>query len=395
MGRLSSRAAVLLVFLAGGCAEDQVDKRPALWTLFDMRDAMTADAPMAVTSRYPKGILPSEILAPAGDGTATLKVIPAFSEGQPAAYVMPEIWADFDEVWVQPWYVLLTAWDGKSPNQNRAKLTDGTNAPPVFDVGPRSLFYSPLWLRYYAVLPADADPAAYTSAERIFDEKLAVYPNVAWTYSMRPADVRLPAAPIVHPYLQTPVASFLTQSDTSWVDDESMGYFDEGSGNFTFRTEDLVVNEVPLFELARRGPDGAPLSLGAPRVMGSGPPFARRPADAPNGRPRFGAYSRIYFAVAPATAAAFDPDASPEAVALLTAQGLDPQAYRGRVATNGAKVADTDVACFAATDFPASCNWLDSQAKIEDSLGVVNIIATEVTACSPLVFYAGKGIGGR
>jgi len=395
MVRSSSRAAVLLVAMIGGCAENQVEQRPELWTLFDIRDALTAGAPIAVTPRYPQGIQPTEILTPAADGTATLKIIPAFSEGQPAAYVMPEVWADFDEVWVQPWYVLLTAWDGKSPNQNRAKTADGMNAPPVFDVGPRSLFYSPLWLRYYAVLPEGADPAEYTSAERIFDEKLAIYPNVAWTYSVRPADVRLPDAPIVHPYLQTPVASFLTQSPASWVDDESMPYFDEGSANFTFRTADLVVDETPLYELARRGPDGAPLSMGAPRVMGSGPPFARRPADAPNGRPRFGAYSRIYFAVAPATAAAFDPDASPDAVALLTAAGLDPQAYRGRVATNGAKVADTDVACFAATDFPASCNWLDSQARIEDSLGVVNIIATEVTACSPLVFYAGKGIGGR
>ena len=152
----------------------------------------------------------------------------------------------------------------------------------------------------------------------------------------------------------------------SWVDGESMGFIDEGSGNFTFRTTDLVVDEVPLYELARRGPDGAPASLGAPRVMGSGPPFARRPADAPGGRPRFGAYSRIYFAVVPAAAGAFDPDASPDAVALLTAQAIDPQAYRGRVAT--------DVACFAATDFPAGCTWLDSQARIEDSLGVVNIL---------------------
>jgi hypothetical protein len=174
-----------------------------------------------------------------------------------------------------------------------------------------------------------------------------------------------------------------------------MAYFDEGSANFTYRTADLVVDETPLYELARRGPDGAPLSLGAPRVMGSGPPFARRAADAPGGRPRFGAYSRIYFAVAPATAAAFDPDASPDAVALLTAAGINPEAYRGRVATNAVKVADTDVACFAATDFPASCTWLDSQARIEDSLGVVNIVATNVTACSPLVFYAGKGISGR
>ena len=89
----------------------------------------------------------------------------------------------------------------------------------------------------------------------------------------------------------------------------------------------------------------------------------------------------------PTAAGAFDPDASPDAVALLTAQAIDPQAYRGRVAT--------DVACFAATDFPAGCTWLDSQARIEDSLGVVNILRTEVSACTPLVFYAGKAISGR
>ena len=300
---------------------------------------------------------------------------------------MPEVWAYFDEVWVQPWYVLVTAWDAKSPTQNRAKTMDGMNAPPVFDVGPKSRFYSPLWLRYFAVLPEGADPAVYTSAERIFDEKLAVYPNVAWTYSMRPDNVRLGDAPVVHPFLQAPVAGFLTEAPTSWVDGESMGYFDEGSANFTFRTADLVVDEVPLYELARRGPDGAPAPLGTPRVMGSGPPFARRVADAPGGRPRFGAYSRIYLAVVPSAAAAFDPDASPDAVALLTTLGVDPQAYRGRVATDGA--------CFAATDFPASCTWLDSQWRIEDALGAVNILPTEVTACTPLVFYAGKAISGR
>jgi hypothetical protein len=88
----------------------------------------------------------------------------------------------------------------------------------------------------------------------------------------------------------------------------------------------------------------------------------------------------------PSAAAAFDPDASPDAVALLTAQAVDPQAYRGRVATDGA--------CFAAATFPASCTWLDSQARIEDALGTVNILPTEVTACTPLVFYDGKAISG-
>src|SRR6187551_1902717 len=241
MGRSTARAVTLLISICGGCTASETGDhaKPKLWTLFELRQALDSGEAVAATGNYPQGINPQEVLAPVGDGTATLQIIPAFSEGQPAAYVMPEIWADFDEVWVQPWYVLLTAWDGKSPNQNRAKTADGMNAPPVFDVGPRSLFYSPLWLRYYAVLPEGADPAAYTSAEKIFDETLPIYPNVAWTYSLRPDDVRLPDAPIVHPYLQTPVASFLTQSPASWVDDESMAYFDEGSANFTYRTADL------------------------------------------------------------------------------------------------------------------------------------------------------------
>jgi hypothetical protein len=388
MGRPRACAPVLLAGAISGClsssdpADD--DGRPRLWTLFDLSEALAAGEPVAVVPSRPQGIDPHEMLAPADGGGATLKIIPAYSEGQPAAYVMPEVWTGFDEVWVQPWYVFVTAWDQNSPFQNRAKTADGMNAPPVFDVGPRSLFYSPLWMVYYAVLPAGEELEEYTSADTIFNEKMELHAGLPWTYSVRPDDVGLAAAP-VHPYLQTPVASFLNAAPASWVDGEEMAYFDEGRTNFTYR-DGWVVNETPLYELAHRGPDGAPQLLGAPRVMGSGPPFARVPADAPAGKPRFGAYSRIYLAVAPATAAAFDPDAAPDAAALLTAQTLNPEAYRGRVAANAVKIASADVACFAAADFPASCTWLDSQGRIEDSLGAANIVRTEVTACTPLVF---------
>jgi hypothetical protein len=261
------------------------------------------------------------------------------------------------------------------------------NAPPVWDVSPDSLFYSPLWLMFYAVLPPGADPALYTSAERIFNERLEIHPGVPWTFSARPDDVTLgPATPPTHPFLPAvQTATFLSQSDTSWVDGQRMAYFDEGANNFKYDPAALVAEETPLFVLAQRGLDGNPAPMGAPRVMGSGPPFARRPADAPGGRPRFGAYSRLYVVVAPAAAAAFDPDAFPDAAAILTTQAIDPQAYRGRVAT--------DAACFAKPEFPASCTWLDAQAKIEDSVAPANILRTDVTACTPLVIYGGKGIG--
>src|SRR5262245_41814167 len=233
MGRPNARAPFLLVGAISGClsssdpADD--DGRPRLWTLFDLRAALAAGGPVAIVPSRPQGIDPREVLAPADGGGATLNIIPAYSEGQPAAYVMPEVWAGFDEVWVQPWYVLVTAWDQNSPSQNRAQGADGMNAPPVFDVGPRSLFYSPLWIVYYAVLPAGADVAAYTSAEKIFDDKLELHMGVPWTYSVRPDDVGLAASPPVHPYLQTPVAGFLNAAPTSWVDGEQMGYFGEGS----------------------------------------------------------------------------------------------------------------------------------------------------------------------
>ena len=108
MWRSTAPAATLLISIIGGCTASEADDqdRPQLWTLFELRDALDSGETVAVTNKLPQGIKPQEVLAPGADGIATLKIIPAFSEGQPAAYVMPEIWAHFDEVWVQPWYVL-------------------------------------------------------------------------------------------------------------------------------------------------------------------------------------------------------------------------------------------------------------------------------------------------
>ena len=373
-------------------AEAQADnRRPQLWTMFDIHRAYLEGRTIAPTQSFPSGFPADAFLNPGPDGTATLKIIPAYSEGEPAAYVVPELWVNFDEVWVQPWYVLVTAWNERSTAQNRLRNAEGMAAPPVFDPHPRSLFYSPFWLVFYAVVPEDSPLDKYTNTEKLFSEKRPIYPGPPWIYSVRPDAITLEMNP-VHPYLRKPVATFLNQAPISWVDDEQMPYFNEGANNFKY-DDKLVVEEVPLFVLSRRDASGVPAPIGAPHVVGTGPLLARKPADAPALRPRFGSFTRFYFATVAATAAAFDPDAYPEAAALLVAQGKDPEAYRGRVANNGVKVAETDRACFSLPDFPTSCRWLDSQSAIEDAVGVINIQKTEVTACSPIVFYGGKGIG--
>ncbi|HEY0705303.1 MAG TPA: hypothetical protein VGG33_00810, partial [Polyangia bacterium] len=307
--------------------------------------------------------------------------------------IIPEIWLHFDVLWLQPWYVLVTAWDERNPNANRLKdpAMMNANVPPVWDVGPRSLFYSPFWVVFYAVVPPGTAPERYRSAERIFDDGLEVHQGPAIIYSVRPDDVVFDTDP-VHPHLNKPTSN-IGQAPASWVDGERIAYFNEGGNNFRWDPIKLEVEEVPLFFFHRRNEAGVLVPLPAAPVMGSGPLFGRRPPDAPNLRPRFGAYSRFHIAVVSPTAEVFEPDEQPEAVAALQAKGIDPNVYKGRVASNGRKVAETDRVCFTQPEFPASCTWLDSQARVEDSVGTQNIVRTEVSACSPLVFYGGKGIG--
>jgi hypothetical protein len=395
--RAALRVSFVLSLLGSACADfdltfadpEPPPIKPRLWTLFDMQAALGESDPerrnIAQSITFPTGFAVETFLVPNRTG-ATLRVIPAFSEGDAAAYVLTEIWVGFREIWVQPWYFLVSAWDDKSPQMNRAKYPADPmmNYPPIWEVHPRSLFYSPFWQVYYALLPAGADPTRYTSAEKIINDKLPLYLGPPFIYSARPDAITLDMRP-VHPYLEAPVATFLNQSPVSFVDDEKIAYFSQGSNGFKFDSKQ-VVEEVPMFLFVRRNDKGSMVLLNAPNVIGTGPLFARRPADAPGGRPRFGSYSRFHLAVVPATAAAFDPDAHPEAAALLTAKMLDPRAYRGRMATNGACFADM-------VNFPAGCTWLDSQARIEDALGAANLQRTEISSCSTVVFYGGKGIG--
>lgn len=361
--------------------------------MLDLERALVNDELVAQAPAFPGGFAASELLT-GTPGVATVpKVQPAYSEGVTAAYVTTDLWVGYDEVWVQPWYYLITAWNAASPMQNRLKLADGkTQAEPVFDVGPRSGFWSPFWQIIYAEVPADANPERYHSAQTLLDDGAPLHVAAPWVYTVRPASVGLgDTGKLLHPYLGKEVAG-VSLGAGAWVDGELSPYLNLGGRNFRADSQ-LVVEEVPLFLFARRDAAGQPQRLPLPAVVGSAPLFSGRPAEIADGRPLYGAFSRVHLAILPATAVPFDPDVHTAGAAALTARQVDPNGYRGRVALDGAPAMAGGASCFDGATFPASCRWLDSQARIEQTLGPSALIRTEVTMTSALVFFDGKGIG--
>jgi hypothetical protein len=364
------------------------DVRPALYTLFDLEQALRTGGTIAPNSAFPQGMPATDFLEPRG-AEAALRVAPAFSEGAPAAYVATEIWVNFPEIWVQPWYFLVSSYSDR-PLQNRLRDAAGMPSPPVFDVSHKSRFYSPFWQLIYAVAPAGASADRYKSAETIFNDRLPLHFGGGWVYSVRPPGV-VGDNKLLHPTMGTEIG-ILSSQPAAWIDGESVPYFNQGGNNFTY-DERLVVEDVPLFQFARRDAAGAVTPLNVPRVMGSVPLYSRRPAPMVNGRPGFGAYSRLTMAIVPATAAPFEAATAAAAVEVLKTKMLDPRAYEGRLAMNARGATAMDKGCFDLPEFPQSCLWLDSQARVEELLGPVNLRPTEVTFASALVFFGGKGIG--
>lgn len=379
-----------------GCdeARDPTPVRtPRLWTLSDLRAAYAAGETIASTPSFPAGLSPAELFEEPNPGVLVPHVAPAYSEGDAAAYVITDVWVNFDKVWAQPWYYLVTAWNDKPTSQNRLKEADGMTAtPPLIDVGPNSAFYSPFWQIRYAEVPSDTPPDKYKNTRDLLAAKPALHLGSNWTYAVRPFDVTLGSGKVTHPYLPSKEVGLLVLG-TVWWDDNLLGFLNIGGNNFRLDDE-LVVEEVPLFRFARVNAEGELQATELPAVVGSGPLGARRPAEVTADlRPKFGAFTRLYLAILPATAVPFDPDVNKAGAAALSKSGVDPNTYRNRVALNGKGATATAPSCFDAMTFPMSCQWLDSQSRVEEALGPNNLIRTEVTLTSPMVFYAGKGIG--
>ena len=321
-------------------------------------------------------------------GTDGLVVIPAWLQGQTAAYVVAEVWQNVPEAWLQPWYVLFQVPSSGPP------AVRVPNADPVVDVLPPSFFSSPFWRLINVVIPPGASPDGYRDGRTLVDPSLPRLETNPLLAVLSPGNVGL-AVPAgvggpVRPLSGEPVAT--PRLSPIWVrgaHDSSLSF---GSGGFTW-AQDGRIAEVPLYRFARS--DGRPLLL--PDVLGTGPEGQPGPVVlGASGAPRSGAFSRLIFVVPPTSAGVFLPPGAPLRGATVLSGALqmpdpapeiaarpDVAQYIGRVALNPACFSDV-------TGFPVSCRWLDGQAAVEGAL--LNRRPQSVRFTSPLVGYAGKPV---
>ncbi len=376
-----------------------------LLTLFDLGADLEATRSVAGTDA---DILPTGVSGalytrgPEGTATFSLDVSPIFVEGEVGAYIATESWLGFDEVWLQPMYV-LAAMDGTG------QLAPIPGQPPIFSVGPASGFYSPFWDTYFATVPAGVAPEKYRSSATIFADHLPLTPGPGHIYGLAPSGVdvtgyqRAPAdVPPALP-LDPAVGTSTVRLASGIVDGETdlTGALDFGTGRFTWN-DDLVVDAAAMFLFGARDSSGLGVALGLPPVGGTGPLGSHAPARESDGRPAFGSLWQLVDVQLPAGAGAIVPDSAPGAAYLqarLTALGLVaqteiPEAWNGLA--NAVDYVERPVlnasACFAATSPTSSaCQWIDSQAAVETYLSTWTH-ETDTFLAGPLVTYRGKAV---
>ena len=393
-------------FGVAGCDDAQNQGMPVrLLTLFELGSDLESARAAAGTDA---DILPTGVSGalytrgPEGSATFSLKVSPIFVEGEVGAYVAAESWFGFDNVWLQPMYVLAATNDS-------GKLAPIPGQPPIFSVGPASGFYSPFWGTYFATVPAGVAPEKYRSSAAIFADALPLtpWPGRLWVlapsgvdvtdYQRTPVDV--PPALALDPAIGTaaiPRTSGIVDGEAS-----STSAFDFGTGRFTWQ-DDSTIDAAAMFVFKARDASGHGVPLGLPPVGGTGPVGSHTPARESHGRPIFGSLWRLIDVQLPAGAGAIVPDPVPGAADLrarLTSLGLValaeiPAAWSGL--DHAIDYVERPVlaasACFAATSPSTSaCQWIDSQAAVETYLSTW-IDETDTLLAGPLVTYQGKAV---
>jgi hypothetical protein len=410
-------ALVVLSATGAGCTGLPANPtRPRLMTFADL-EALAAptnrDPTFAHGAGVPGGLRVSDFIS--FDGTSYhLPLRSTWTEGYRSAYETTEVWTGFDEVWVQPVYVAITGFtDGKPDLLKDPAVTDPTQQAwsPIFSVGPGSAFYSPFWQTIYFQVPLGTDPDKYKSARQVLDSGATLTPGPGHTMAIVPAENVIPAMTVAD---YQPVGG-PTGTTEGYLDGQDVRYLDFGKDNFSW-SDDLDVEETPLFMLLYRDSNGELQKTNTPAVAGTGPLYANRPVNVTDSVPpipHYGAYWRLYTVELPATARIFAPaelyptESADFAGPVATTYGasvishgvIGTNQWLGRVALNALPSADGSTpGCF--DDYenldeffdptmppPEPCDWLDSQAKLERAVPSSAIQRTDITVTCPFVSY--------
>ena len=398
------RAALLLFALSLGAAACDAGPHPAaaaLLTLGSLRagyESAPAD-PLGVglSSAFGGGFAPSYFLA----SKDQIRIASAFTEGQPSAYTTTDIWVNFPEVWAQPLYVFITSGGAAAPEQHQLPL------PWVMSVGTASGFWSPFFRIFYVEVPAGTAPDAFRTVRAVLDSKLPLHAGPTRLVSLLPdpAMTMEDPAQIQLPTLRGPGKVGLPVQRPVWVDgvtDPQVG-LDFGSDRFEIGAHQEIV-EAPLYFFFAQDAAGTWVPLtSVPRVGGTGPAYAARPALAPGNRPLFGAFWRLWGARLPAQARIFVPRArraewearnGTQLPSLPVAEppvGLDYpptalDAYAFRVLLD-----ETCLGTAASLEQLARCPWLDSQAALERHIPA-GLFPSEVLVSCPYVALGDQAV---
>lgn len=328
------RPVVVLVLLASACA-------PPAGPLAKVWTPREFFAKRAETKPLFGGWAPAELLVTEGQpipySTRTqgpgegLPVFPGVSEGRAIGFVITDIWQDHPQPWIQP------VWMSSSRD---APSTRRMGVENVFPVGLDSTFYSPWWRAQF--VPID-DGEALTHSKQVLDRG----PPVGGGLVMCPftgrdsIDVAAEAGGVRHP-LTSKLLTGATKAK-GYVDGVLHPYLDFGPGRAQWHDQELVAADLFVFTK-----DGAAL-----------PVATVWPADPA----RNGFLNRVEVPV-PARAAFFVPSNRADLRMALGALAPDVDPALDAFPEYGLRLA-RDPACFTMPTFPASCDWLDTQAKVK------------------------------
>lgn len=366
----------ILAALLVGCAPPSAPEAE-LWTVRDFLRAHAADKDFGGWKTSALVALEGEPIpyrsAPHAESDAVqgpgygLTVFPAFSDGQPASYVITEIWQDHPTPWVQPTWQLVREFLPGYPQSAQV-----ANTQSIFPVGVESTFYSPFWRAMYVLAP-DAKKDTFTSSAAVLNARLPMEEGSSLYCPIAPADGGVAMAQgdalPVHPWLVnedvgldggTPLGVRALPNRTAWVEGAEVTYLGVGADRFAWDGQLPV--EARLYVFA--GGDGALLPI--PAVL---------PAD-----PFRSSFVRRIDVGLPATGAVFVPVDHPKLAAALAGRGVavvspDVDASLARVHL-GAVIADTK--CLTADAGFSGCTFLESAAAIE-SLNRALVEEREVT----------------